>query len=714
MEELREDIDQNLVDELQGELEDKLSAYGIDESTVLAEARQNLLLWDGYNSQNVVRGKDDMRFVLQDQWSALERSEFSRLFKLPLTFNKSYDPIKKLIGDRRKNKPDLMVRSLTGRSTQQDITLRSDLVRTFCYQSQNDLVYQQAFACALLMGWGAFEVCVDYEGPRSFYKTIRLDLIEDPSKASFDPNARKPHKGDGNYCARHYEYSKEEFHATFPHIIDAVSYSDPRFLTDFQWETRDNIVVCKYSQKEWFPLRIMLLSNDMIVTEDEWEEIQKQNEEVKNRMRDSIVVKDIVLNDLPTVRVDRKTQDYIINQYLLTQNRIIDVDRWPSRHLPLIYQDGDSHWIEGQFYTRSYVQDSKDAQRFVNYVGSEIATEIKNRRREQWIGSPDNIQGYEQFWRNPELQAGILLAKPDPKTGQMPAKQAPSEIPQSLLLQYQRGSQDIREIMGISENMNLEGKDMSGKARRERKMEGSMAAYVYFDNANQAIEQSGRVILDLLPHIIGDNERHMILSKTDGKTQSVILNQQVNGQVVNKIVKGDYDVEIDTGPSFAVQKDIALEFFQQTIANNPQIFPLIADLWASQLDVEQMPTIKERLKILVPPQILAKEEGKQLPPQPPSPQEQMMQMEMQAKQADIQEKMQKIQIDLEKLAIEKAKLQLEAQKSQNQMSLDVFNHQTDLERSRIDHHMDVAKTRLAHTENMASVLADLHKHHTQR
>jgi len=42
---------------------------------------------------------------------------------------------------------------------------------------------------------------------------------------------------------------------------------------------------------------------------------------------------------------------------------------------------------------------------------------------------------------------------------------------------------------------------MSGKARRERKLEGSMSAYVWFDNLNQAIEQGGRVVLDLLPVI---------------------------------------------------------------------------------------------------------------------------------------------------------------------------------------------------------------------
>ena len=146
-----------------------------------------------------------------------------------------------------------------------------------------------------------------------------------------------------------------------------------------------------------------------------------------------------------------------------------------------------------------------------------------------------------------------------------------------------------------------------------------MSAYVWFDNLNQAIEQGGRVVLDLLPEIAGEHERHMVISKADGRTDSITLNKIIgeseNGEIMreNALDSGDYDIEIDTGPSFAVQKDIALEFMQQTLAANPTVFPLIADLWAKNLDVQFMPQIAERFKTLVPPQILAKEEGKELP-----------------------------------------------------------------------------------------------------
>jgi len=707
-------------------LQEKLESAGIDEAEVLKKAREDLVLWDGYFGENVTRGKDDMNFVLRDQWSAVERSEFSRLFKPAMTFNKLYDTTKKVVGEQRKNKPDLMVRSLTGKSTQKQIDLRADLVRTISYQSQNDLVYQTAFRSALMMGYGAFEIELEYESPRSFNQVIRYELIPDATRTSFDPTAMKPHKGDGNFCARQYVYTKEEFYATYPHVMNAVSYSDPRSLLDFQWETRDTIVVCKYSRKEWFPVKLFLLNDGQAVTEDEWEEMQ---EDIKMQMEladSSQVVGDIIRKNIPEVVGERMSKDYKIRQYILTQNQIIEFTDWPSKYLPLIFVDGDSNFINGQQYTRSFIHEAKDAQKFVNYVGSEVAAEIKNRRREQWMGTPDNIKGNEQMWRNPELQNGILIAQPDPKTGAMPIKMAPWEISPSLLQQYQRGCQDMREILGFSENEALAGHDMSGKARRERKLEGSMSAYVWFDNLNQAIEQGGRVVLDLLPVIAGEQERHMVVSKADGRTESVTLNkivgQSEDGKPIrdNSLDGGDYDVEIDTGPSFAVQKDIALEFFQQTLQANPQTFPLIADLWAKNLDVQYMPQIAERFKTLVPPQIIAKEEGKQLPPQPPSPQEQMAQQQMMQQQQmmkmneqkmhieeqQLMERAEELKIRKEKHMLDQAEMILKAHQMQEKMGLEQ-------QHLKVEHGkllLDADKTEKDFSSKIAQVLSALHKH----
>lgn len=698
-EKMQSDMDQKEIDKKVDELNGRLEDAGVDADEVLGAARKGLDNWNKYFNENQTRGRDDYNFAIKDQWTALERSEFTRLFKPAMQFNKIYDGAKKVLGEQRKNKPDLMVRSLTGKATQEEIDLRADLVRSISYRSQNDLVYQNAFKSALLMGYGAFEVCLDYETPYSFKQDIRYDAILDATRASFDPSAIKPHKGDGNFCARQYLYTKDEFFATYPWVTNPVSYSDPNSLVNFSWETKDTVIVCKYSQKEWFHVKILQLSNGMVVTEDEYEDLKKQFEIKKNLAESSIVLKDLIMKEVPEVNAERMSQDYIINQYLLTQNAVIDFTRWPSKYLPVVFVDGDSAYLNGQQYTRSFIHDAKDAQRFLNYVGCEIAAEIKNRRREQWLVTPDNITGYEQFWRNPELQTGALVAIPDSKTGMMPQKQSPWELSQSLMINFQRAGQDIREIMGFSEQQQLEGRDISGAARRERKIEGSMSAYVFFDNLNQAIEQGGRVVLDLLPAIATEENRPYNIKKPDGRTETIQLNRKLDdGKVENQIKAGDYDVEIDTGPSFAVQKEIALEFLQQTIAANPQAFPLVADLWAKNLDVQFMPQIVDRLKTMVPPQILAKEEGKELPPQPPSPQEQMMQMEMEDKQSQLKERAHELQIREEKHKLEKLKLIMDAKELEAKLNSDKQKNTLEANKAHMSYNAEIAK-----------ILVDLHK-----
>lgn len=725
MERESDDVNQELSPEKLNEMEERrlarLDEAGIDEQNVLEMAGKHMNVWQSYFGENITIGKDDMNFVLRDQWTAVERSEFTRLFKPAMTFNKLYDATKKIAGEQRKNKPDLIVRSLTGKASQEQINLRADLVRTISYQSQNDLVYQTAFKSALMMGFGAFQVCLDYESPKSFNQIIRYDLISDPTRTAFDPTALKPHKGDGNYCARFYVFSRDEFFATYPYVTNPVSYIDPYMLLDFQWQTRDTITVCDYFVKEWFSLTIYKLSDGRIVNKAELEQINKDYKLQLEVTDETKEIKKLVQAMKPIIINERQTQDYRIMHYRLIRNQIIEFSEWPSKQLPIIFVDGDSYFIEGRQYTRSFIHEARDAQKCVNYFGSEIASEVKNRRREQWLGTPDNISGYEQDWRNPELQMGILRAKPDPKTGQMPVKQPPWDLSPAIMHNFQRATQDIREILGFSETEALQGRDISGKARRERKLEGSMSAYVYFDNMNQAVEQGGRVVNDLLPYIIGEDERTMIISKKDGKTQSVTINERDrDGQIKNDLGIGDFDVEIDTGPSFAVQKEIALEFLQTTLQAQPQAFPLIADLWAKNLDVQFMPQMAERFKTMVPPDILAKEEGKEPPPKQPDPQMMMMQAELQFKQqeiqnkqAEVQVKMQKLQLEQEEIELKKAEMFLKAQGLEDKAHADVYKHELELKKAEVIHAHDRHTTERDFEHKATQVLADLYKHETK-
>src|ERR1700689_3551363 len=324
-----------------------LNEAGIDEDDVLKKCNEDLNTWNSYFNENITRGKDDVNFTYRDQWTAVERSEFTRLFKPCMTFNKLKDKTRKVLGEQRRNKPNLMVRSLTGEANQEQINLRQDLVRTISYQSQNGLVYQIGARSALTLGLGAFQVMLDYETPKSFNQIPKYVAINDPTMCAWDPTAVKPHKGDGNWCSRRCIYTREEFFATWPFVTNAVSYIDPYMLLDFQWTTRDTITVCDYFRKEWYPTIVYKLSNGRTVFDTEWDEIEKKIA-LQLKITNNAEVRRIIESEAPKVVSKRQSQDYNIRHYRLIRDQIIDFVDWPSRQLPIPFIDGDSVYIEGR------------------------------------------------------------------------------------------------------------------------------------------------------------------------------------------------------------------------------------------------------------------------------------------------------------------------------------------------------------------------------
>jgi hypothetical protein len=663
------------------------------EDDLLSEMSKNIGSWYDCYDVNYKNYRLDKDFLFLSQWDNSDEDEFKRVNKPMMSFNKLYDYFKKLVGEQRNNTPNLKVRCLNGDSTQEAISLRADLVRQIAYNSNSDIVYQTAFENMLSGGMGAFRVITDYENSKSFDQQIKLAPIRDTEKAFFDPNAQKTTKSDGEFCGYYDSMPKSEFEIKFPDVPYPQSFPEQSQVQGFNWGNKNTITIVEYYKKEWFNFSLHRLSDDRIVTDKEYKRIiaefeQKSEEEGDEGVDSSFLVPEIVAT--------RKSRDYKIMMYKAIYGEILEKAEWPSKYLPIIFSPGDIQVIDGKERTLSLIRFAKDAQRFLNYCGSEIAQSIVNHRREQFIGTPANVSGaLEKYWRDPSVQQGILLAEPDPITQRLPEKLRPSEISQSVMTQFHQLNLEIQSILGFYEaNRGAQGQELSGIALRERQRTGNLSAAVFFSNLDRAIEQAGRVIMDLMPKIY-DTERKISLTTMDGKDRDIILNQQfAAGQIQNDITKGEYDVVIEVGGSFAVQRAEAMRMLIDMVKVNPQTFPLVADLIAENLDIENNPQLVERFKTLVPPNILAKEEGKPPPPPQPNPQAMLMQQQMQIKQAELQLKQQEQRIEAEKALreeqLEAAKLELEMAKLNLEQQTAGIRAGAEISKAQLDYESDVA------------------------
>lgn len=347
---------------------------------------------------------------------------------------------------------------------------------------------------------------------------------------------------------------------------------------------------------------------------------------------------------LPQIVSKRRSRDYKIICYKAIAGHIIEQYEWPSKEFPFAAVMGDEVVIEGQTVITSLVTYAKDPQRFLNFLASDTAQAAKNNRREQFLVTPSNVQGFESFWKNPANQAGALLYNPDDKTQQPPIQLRIPELPQTLIMNMQQADKDLRSIIGYPQEQN-DGRSfgqLSGKAIREMQKAGNSSNLVFFDNLKRAQEQIGRAILSMLPKVY-DTERVLSVQGVDGKSKQITVNKKAAGTMLNDLSKGEFDITITAGANYAAQKEDALHILIDLAQASPNVFPLIGDIIAKNIDIEDNIELVNRLKTLVPPDVLAKAEGKPAPPQPPSPQDQAQAMEQKIQQGKLQVSMAKVQ-----------------------------------------------------------------------
>jgi hypothetical protein len=329
------------------------------------------------------------------------------------------------------------------------------------------------------------------------------------------------------------------------------------------------------------------------------------------------------------------------------------------------------------------------------------------------MGSKKNVQGLDtrRNWADPSSVQGLLAYDESP-TGIKPEQIRPPELSQSLHTQYELAVEDLYRCTGLyPSRMGQQGNEVSGVAIDARTRQGSYSTFVAFNSINRAIAIGGEIVNQMIPYVY-DAERVITLMTPDEGIKNITINKQSDdyGELIeNDIRKGTYQVRLKPGPSYEAQKQLALDSLRMLLEADPETFKLVADLYAESLPLANSIEIKNRLKTLVPPEIIEAGKSGQMPKQDKAnPQAQMMQMqqqaqqqqlqlqqqEMQIKAMDVQLKEKKIQNDYE---IAMAKIQAEKEEMAGQIQEQELRYMAETERTQSD-------TAIAHAENMVKIL----------
>lgn len=593
---------------------------------------------DFLNTQAMV---DDQRFLVGYQWDQTEERRRIAAKKPVVTVNRLPAYVGQLIGNRMLNETRIKVLpDFDGKKDKAEV--REGIIRDIEMKSRAKDAYDMALQNSLIGGLGNFGVEMDYTAWNVFNQEIKVKRIPNPTAVVWDHLSIEKTGRDASRVFVEDRMAKKDFTTAWPDATMAEFGGDQTYLAQLTatgWMTHDSVRVVSFWRLR-HEKRTIILRNDngaiMDVTDlppEQWEGL-------------------VAMNPQTRIKYQREALKPYAEMYLMTaMNILAGPYRMDTYRVPVFRVPGWEVFVGEERHRFGLIRFAKDPQRIHNYWRSVIVEKLMQTPRAKWTATKEAVQGYENKWRNSHLTDDPLLLW-NGDSGQEPKQVQPAQIEPALIQEANMASQDIKDVLNMHEAaLGQNGNEVSGKAIQNRQRVSELGSVIYFTNLNDAIEECGRVINDLIP-VAYDTARTVRVIGMDDKDKLQRINDPNDPDSVD-VMSGNYGITITTGPSYATKRVEAVDGMLQLTQNLPNVMDKAADLIVKEFDWPGADVVSKRLKAALPPNITAAEDD--------SPEAQ--QAAQQAKQLDDKMKelaLTKAQLDIEEMKAKIRKLQSEA------------------------------------------------------
>jgi hypothetical protein len=511
---------------------------------------------------------EDSQFVAGDQWDNTIKNRRIIQNKPVLTVNRLPAFVGQLVGNRRMNETTIKITPDVGGKAPV-AQLRQGLVRNIEKNSKADRAYNNAFQNAVICGIGNFGLSIEYAFDDVFERDISINQIRNPLAVVWDCNSVEPTGADAENCFVIEEIDKDDFAAAYK---DAAT-GDLEYDTGISgnigdgWYEEGRIRIVHYWQMEYEQRELWLMEDGDVVdvTDLDQEEIDELLAEVK-------------IDEDTGEPYSRMSLRSFAVCHICTGKTILEGPiRYPIKRVPVFRVPG---WEIDTGYERQrfgVVRFAKDPQRMHNYWRSVIVEKLMQAPKAKWIASDAAVEGYEDEWRNAHLSEDTLL-KYNGEAATAPIPVPPVQIEAALIQEASMATQDMRDVTNIHEAMlGQTSNEVSGRAIIARQRVGEIGSVVYLDNIDNAIEEAGRVINDLIPSVF-DTERVIKIIDIDDLGEEEEKLVVINGETDDRpdITIGKYTVTVKTGPSQVTRRLDAQEGMLNMVNAMPEFMQVVA------------------------------------------------------------------------------------------------------------------------------------------
>lgn len=573
---------------------------------LIKEAREAIATSYEFDRDNRREAVEDLRFVAGFQWSQQALSE--RRGRPIVTINRSGQFLRQVSNPIRQNMPTLKVEP-DGKDDMEGAEVINGIFRRIQYNSSASHVYANAVEHMIACGVGWFRIVSDYTDEESFDQELFIKRIYNPLSVYPDPSSLEPDRSDMNWCVVSEMIPRKAFEAMYPGKKSEGMDTPTNGVAgnSVAWGTQDYVRVAEYWRRKEVQKQIARLSDGQTVNITD----------MPPRQLSFLKANGMILDVRPS-------KGYAVEMNLVSgAEQLAETYTCPCRWIPVVPVIGAEVPLEQGIYRHGLIRFQREIGRLKNYFLSVAAESMGQQPKAPYTVNMESIKKYKGLWDKANISPTPYLPYDGDKE---PKRMEPPPLPAGFVQFAQVLTDEEKAATGIYDAaLGARSNETSGIAINGRIEQGNQANFHYIDNLEHSLEHTGRILLDMIPKIY-DTQRVLRMKGEDGTEKEAAINMPTisdHGEpmMINDLSKMKFkSVRVVMGPSYASRRQEAVNQLAQLVQSMPQIGQLGGDIIVRNMDFDGAEELAERLRSVLPPQVLAitnPEMAQQM--QPPDP-----------------------------------------------------------------------------------------------
>ena len=480
-------------------------------------------------------------------------------------------------GNVRKSKRAIKAIPKGNGANNQDAQKRSAAIMGIEERSQAQPIYLNAFQSMIERSYGFAVIRTEYRDDSSFDMEILIKPVMNPDTVLLSPYFEQPDASDIKDGFLLSLIQKTDFKRRYPKArVTDFGDQDVSDSTITDWIKDKYLQFGEYWKVQTAFETLLLVQTakgPIVFTEAEWKEAKQRGIEGE-------------------VKRDRKVETPEVFQYMTNGLEILDKVPWDGSRIPIISCLGPERWTtEGGKPKRqllSMVRFARDPQMLLDYLASGECEEAGQIPKSPFVGAVGQFETDKEAWgevtKVPHafLQYDLTL---DSGGAQAPPPARPVWTPNFEVWEVAKDAagRAIQAAMGQTPLPDAAQRrsQKSGVALERIDDMISLGSFPFVDRFESGfLHNMGWQINELITPVL-DTQREMPISQPDGKRSTMQLvgntSHPLNDQGAYELQgledghlhtgKGEFDVTIDTGPSYQSEREEQDDFVDTLIAN---------------------------------------------------------------------------------------------------------------------------------------------------